>query len=367
MDDLVYLPEPAPFGTDRNAHPYLFAMPTDIQSILAMYPSLHVTSITPLAGAGGFSGALFWRLQTDSGSYCLRHWPVEHPNQSHLQWIHAVLRHVYRAGQDYVPLPIPNRAGQTVTEFGGHLWEMSPWMSGRADFRETARTELRKIKLSNAMTSLALWHKSAAGFQPSECRPAAPGLVTRWKRYDSLCQGGIDDLRRSVVEYRGPLPTSITSIAKKLMDEFSRSANFAEDLHTARQIPVTLQPCIRDIWHDHVLYTGERVSGFVDFGAMRMEAIAGDVARLLGSLAVDDEQLWEIGLQSYHSANPPPDQAAMDAHRHLIRTWDAANVLLTGLQWVQWLFVDGRRFTDRKAVQQRMWESWQRLQYRNRS
>ena len=340
-------------------------MQSDIQSILAMYPSLKVTSITPLAGAGGFSGALFWKLQAE-GSFCLRRWPVEHPSRTHLQWIHDVLRHVYREGHQYVPAPIPNCDGQTITAFDSHLWEVSPWMSGRSDFCESADDKLRTIKLTNAMTSLALWHKSASGFEPPERRPSAPGVLARQSRYQSLRQGEIDVLRRSVVAYHGSLPLEIISIATAIVEEFPRSADLTSDLQLACKIPVTLQPCIRDIWHDHVLFTGERVTGFVDFGAMRMATVAGDVARLLGSLAGEDRRLWEIGLDSYQAANPPANRNLADTQRELIRTWDAANVLLTGLQWVQWLFVDGRRFSDVKAVQHRMWQCWQRLQQRNR-
>ncbi len=69
----------------------------------------------------------------------------------------------------------------------------------------------------------------------------------------------------------------------------------------AELLAAPLQPCIRDVWHDHVLFVGDDVSGLVDFGAMQPDSVAADIARLLGSLAGDDRQAWTIGLAAYES------------------------------------------------------------------
>src|SRR4029079_8505162 len=75
-------------------------------------------------------------------------------------------------------------------------------------------------------------------------------------------------------------------------------------LEPLSNIPLPVQPCIRDIWHDHVLFTGNDVTGIIDFGAMDVDTPATDVARLLGSLVGDDEPGWSAGVSAY-SANRP--------------------------------------------------------------
>ena len=75
----------------------------------------------------------------------------------------------------------------------------------------------------------------------------------------------------------------------------------------ARRMQVTAQPCIRDIWHDHVLYVGAEVSGFVDFGALRMDHVAADISRLVGSLVGDDPHRRAAALAAYAATSPLTD------------------------------------------------------------
>ena len=65
-----------------------------------------------------------------------------------------------------------------------------------------------------------------------------------------------------------------------------------------------LQPCLCDVWHDHVLFDGDRVTGLVDYGAVKIDHPAVDVARLLGSLVEDDADGWAIGLTAYREVRP---------------------------------------------------------------
>lgn len=128
-------------------------------------------------------------------------------------------------------------------------------------------------------------------------------------------------------------------------------------LELASRSHVPLQPCIRDIWHDHVLFERDEVSGFVDFGAMRTDHVACDVSRLLGSLVGSDREKWKQGLENYQSLRPLTGEELV-----LVDAYDRSTVLLSGMNWVQWIAVEGRKFDDRQRVLKRLDEIIQRLQ-----
>ena len=331
-------------------------MPIDIQPILSQYPGLLAAHAKPLGNAGGFSGARFWQLTRNQETLCLRRWPMEHPPKQHLKWIHDLLAHVHRAGLHFVPVPVRNASRDTICHHRGYQWEVAPWMPGRADFREITSIDRRRTRLDNAMKALAQWHNAASSLPPrqtNKCR-SAPGMLRRLKRFETLCGNASTTLRRAVHANPRQLPRSIVSTSNELLDAFTGSNDLHCELRSAARLQVVLQPCIRDIWHDHVLFMNDEVSGFVDFGAARNAAREGDVARLLGSLTsfVDKQPerktMWSSGLDAY--------QATVDGEidESLVRTWHRANVSMSGLQWVEWLFLDARHFEDLDVVHDRM-------------
>ena len=77
-------------------------------------------------------------------------------------------------------------------------------------------------------------------------------------------------------------------------------------LEDMSSVPVPLHPCLRDIWHDHVLYTEDHVTGIVDLSAARTENVAADLARLLGSLLGPGDGRWELALESSPATSATP-------------------------------------------------------------
>jgi homoserine kinase type II len=102
---------------------------------------------------------------------------------------------------------------------------------------------------------------------------------------------------------------------------------------------VPLQVCLRDVWSAHVLFTGNRVTGLIDFDALKVDSVATDIARLLGSYASDNTELWSEGVLAYHQVRP-----LSVAEREAIAVYDLSAVLLTGLQWLEWILLEGRDF-----------------------
>jgi Ser/Thr protein kinase RdoA (MazF antagonist) len=136
----------------------------------------------------------------------------------------------------------------------------------------------------------------------------------------------------------------------RLLELFEKGApGIAARLQLGRLIAVPLQPCLRDVWHDHLLFTGDEATGLVDAHACRADNVATDLARLLGSLAEDDRGTWDAGLAAYEEIRP------LSPHeRGLVELFDQSAVLLGGLTWLEWKCVEGRRFERPGAVVARL-------------
>ncbi|OHB81625.1 MAG: hypothetical protein A2W31_12235 [Planctomycetes bacterium RBG_16_64_10] len=119
----------------------------------------------------------------------------------------------------------------------------------------------------------------------------------------------------------------------------------AQQLQAAATLKVEIQPCLRDIWNNHVLFVGPRVSGIVDFGAMRYDNVAADISRLLASMAGSDQAAWHTGLAAYQSVRP-----LSEAEQSLVAAFDRSSLLMAGLQWVDWIYDAHRLFDDQQAI-----------------
>ena len=53
--------------------------------------------LIPLGNRGGFSGASLWRVETESGHFCLKAWPLSGPTPERLGAIHVLLQQARRA------------------------------------------------------------------------------------------------------------------------------------------------------------------------------------------------------------------------------------------------------------------------------
>ena len=143
------------------------------------------------------------------------------------------------------------------------------------------------------------------------------------------------------------------------MDLFSKCApQIAGELARQTHTIVPILPCLRDVWREHVLFEGDKVAGMIDYGALRTDSVAADIARLLGSYLGDSRPAWEVGIVAYQRA-----RKLSDAEKSLIELYDRSAVLLSGTYWVRWIFVDGIEFPDLSRVELRMDEWLGRLRH----
>ena len=217
-------------------------------------------------------------------------------------------------------------------------------MPGRADYAARPST----ARLRAAMTLLADFHNASQSHSEALTRlNSSPGLAQRLQQLDDLAQVGGRAIRHHVAPGDWP---ELADRAPELLDLFFQLVSrVRESVQRVVSRPVRLIPCLRDVWHDHLLFDGDQVTGLVDFGALRVESPAGDIARLLGSLAGDDVATWQAGIGAYVDR-----RQLSESERILIPVFDSSSVLLSGMNWLQWVYVDGRVFEQREVITDRL-------------
>jgi Ser/Thr protein kinase RdoA (MazF antagonist) len=331
---------------------------TDLAKILSQFPLATVTQIEPLGGAGGFSGAAFWRIQADQQQFCLRRWPREHPDRARLHLIHSALLRAAQSGIDWIASPISSRQQKSFVEADGYFWELTCWKSGVADYW----LRPNDTKLTDAAVKLAELHQAfdqatSASDQPAKQPPKSLnkrlGILSHWMT------GGARQLLQAirVSDDRQLDIYRQDQLAEQIVELFLEHAPpIRTELEQTARLAVPAQICVRDIWHDHLLFTGDELTGVVDFGALDYDVIAADIARLFGSLFADDFSCWLKAIDAYQTRR----RLGLDLLR-LISSFDRSSTLLSGMNWLQWLFVDRRRFSDSAAVVQRLKKIRQRM------
>jgi len=221
----------------------------------------------PLGSAGGFSGANLWR---GDGAFALKAWPPGYP-RARLETVHRWMRQARECGLAFVPAIVATLDGPTWVEHAGRIWDVTAWAPGEANFR----AEPSDAKLAAACVALAKLHRAWAN--QSTIASTCPAVQ---RRLDIL---------------NGPAPRISPAIVAAARAELAAWVNR----------PVPVQPCLCDVWHDHVLFTGHAVTGVIDYGAMKLDHPAVDLARLLGDLVGDDPARRRFGLEAYRSAHGP--------------------------------------------------------------
>jgi Ser/Thr protein kinase RdoA (MazF antagonist) len=274
--------------------------------------------------------------------FCLKRWPEQHPPPARLPWIHQVLLRARERGIAFVPQIHFTNSGQSSCEFAGTTWELMTWLPGEV---ETSRTPSPQ-RVAAAFRALAAFHQATAGIQPSNFSQA-PAIADRLARWRELTGGGIEQIQQAFQARRIPLIDELAS--QWIARQRKLPIRMASQLLDAAKLSLPVQPAIRDLWRDHVLFEGITVSGFIDFGAMRTDTPLTDIARLIGSLAGDDPALRKIAADAYSEVIPLPA-----AERELIDLLDHSGSLIAGWNWLQWLYVEGRQFPSLPAVLERL-------------
>ena len=296
---------------------------------------------------GGLSGARLWKVTCGEGSYCLRRWPTVHPTEQQLNELHSLITHVWKSGFAIVPLPEVTQDGQSLVHSAGYLWELANWLSGKN------AEHLSTSQIDAALTALAQFHQAAASHAVLQSGPA-PGLMKRRTILRQLREGGLTQLEQAT---RGYTEVPIRDVASSLLADLRLVLPTAIQLvEQASTTSYTLQWCLRDIHRGNLLFTENQVTGMVDFGAAGIDTVAGDIARLVGSIAGDDTQIWQTCLATYKK-----NHALTQDELGAIVAYDVGGLVASSANWLRWLFVEQREFADPLTIQTRLAELAKRL------
>ena len=279
---------------------------------------------------GGLSGARVWQCNSSlHGLLCLRKWSPTHPTPARLQFIHTALDQAHEK-LTFVPRVHRDQLGNSFWPVDDCLWEVTQWMPGEANYLARPTRE----KLWSAVDSIAelhaVWseHTSQLALSPSVEQRAT--MLRDWLAMSDL-------MERVGSNVRGPIEAVACMSTVQMLH--SRGPLLLAELQRISNEPVRLQPVLRDVWNDHLLFDENRVSGIVDFGAMRNDEPAADLARMLGSLHPFETDQRLAAIERYNSKRlaQPVDPARVDL-------LDRSATLLTALQWLQWLVLERRSF-----------------------
>src|SRR5690606_16325809 len=103
----------------------------------------------------------------------------------------------------------------------------------------------------------------------------------------------------------------------------------AARLRPYRDVSFLRSPSWRDLWHDHVLFQENAVTGLIDPSAARTDTPAVDLARLLGSFLGNPSPRWQTAFAMYseiRGLNAEEQQLAMEL--------DFSGLVLSPFTWV---------------------------------
>jgi len=336
--------------------------PTLLASVCRRWSALPPTRIAALGTAGsqsGFSGSQVYAVELPgtAGRLVLKSFPAA-ASCDQARFVHRLVQHLRAEGIRQVPEVMPTLDNDTVVaDAAGMLWELARFMPGVAVPSPTVPQTVA------AATTLAQLHIAAsrlAGHPPRE--DVSPGLCRRITQARRLLAVPWRARRMALSPVAGQrLPIRFTG---ELIGRFDSAVSIFADcggeecvssvagLSTTRCV---LQPVVRDIWCDHVLFAEacrDEVTAIIDLHAAGIDTPATDLARLMGSWKPPDgcEGLplvdrWPEALVAYDRLRPlSPVEYSLIPLLH-------ATAVVFGLDnWFRWTLEEQREFPENQSV-----------------
>jgi homoserine kinase type II len=278
----------------------------------------------------------------------LRAWPPDGPGRDQLKRVHEWL--FLTADTGVVPVPVCDLTGQSLQDFEGAQWEITPWLAGQADSGHPPSLP----HLRAAFAGLGAFHQRLVG---EESEGVSPGLRLRTDAVIHLVEGGLDRVEAAIQRRPGAPGNVSTAALRWLTLARTVAPRMVDSLRKAAALVVRIQPCLRDARPEHFLFEDGALTGIVDFGAMGVDTVSGDLSRLIGEWLDGDTNARARALEAYEAVRP-----LKPAEVTLIGVFESSADLLIGERWVRWHFLENRRFEDPHAVSKGLARGLRRLE-----
>lgn len=325
-----------------------------LRVIVEHYPKVRRPSVDSLmqvsGAAAGFSGGGIWCGRAPCGKCALRRWPMAYPAER-IAAIGAVRNFFADRGFCEIAPVWKSEVGELAVTHDGDTFELSPWLEGEAERSDAPNQD----RIRSATRLLGRFHRVGRTFPSSQIAPhiASPALAAAMSRGEAMPSGGLLHRQATWRRIYPPLCDAANSqprfdpseqrndLARRTHAIAVRHAEWFDVFAKANHPPVELALCLRDVHREHVLFTGEEVTGLIDFGALGVDSPACDLARMLGSLVPDRDDLWQLAFAAYAEEHTLGDEV-----RRLAKLFDVTGAVLGAMRWFEWLILEQRRFPN---------------------
>lgn len=258
--------------------------------------------VTHIGQMGGFGGCYIVRAQTATGARCLRRWPADVPPER-VAFLQGALAHA--AGRSFALFPRnePAAAGERLIVRDGHVWEYTTWAAGAPH----TDGHLSPARLDAAARTLARMHAALEGFDPrgiTFARDLPAEFAVLVKLYESLRpainRANADGVAASHLLDEIPIAVQRVAVA---LDRYP--AVFTDTSGVAHG----------DIDPEHLFFTGDQVTGIIDFDETAFRPQSSDLAMLLERCTSWDAAAERAAVAAYRAerALTEDEAAAMPA------------------------------------------------------
>lgn len=274
------------------------AAPLDLH-LAAVLEHFQLKPLEIHAVSGGFSGARVWRVKTTDEQLVALRWSdaTDSAERERRESICRWMQFARADGCHWAPQPHkPHDSGSTGST--GHFllsqpdgwWQAETWMPGYPVDHVPSPAQLQQT-----FAVLAQLHHTGRCWALQES-PVGRGTAARGLRLATAVSPGLQRRLQFVRELQsGALARLLAAAAQDPDDEFrqlsqqldrelrQRLPRLHRQLEELAPQPFTLQPVLRDLWQPHVLFSGDHVTGVIDWNAAATDHPAFDYSRLLAS------------------------------------------------------------------------------------
>ena len=336
--------------------------PTLLASVCRRWSALPPTRIAALGTAGsqsGLSGSQVYAVELPgtAGRLVLKSFPAA-ASCDQARFVHRLVQHLRAEGIRQVPEVMPTLDNDTVVaDAAGTLWELARFMPGVA---VPSPTVPQTVAAATALAQLHIAASRLTGHPPRE--DVSPGLCRRITQAEQLRAMPWRARRMALSPVAGQrLPNGFTG---ELSGRFDSAVSIFADcggedfvswVAGLRPTRCMVQPVVRDIWCDHVLFAEacrDEVTAIIDLHAAGIDTPATDLSRLMGSWKPPDGReglplldRWPEALVAYHRLRPlSPVEYSLIPLLH-------ATAVVFGLDnWFRWTLEEQREFPETRSV-----------------